>query len=375
MGDEPADLVRIAELGRAGGPSTDEALRLLARLREGPDEAKAIRLLLAREAAAPLPEPLLVSVAAALVDRGEASAAEQVLRRGTTAPSLMLRADLRERAGDLPGAVALWERALLRDIDWPGARERLARARSALHLEPPRQVDPGATIAAGAPASPFRLHREVARGGAGTVYEAEDVDLGRRVALKVYHRAERDREQLLHEARVAIALAGPGVVRVYDVDLDHGWLAMEWTDLGALRGRLDLPMSRWALPLARALSRVHAAGWVHHDVKPANVLLRRDDDPLLIDFGTARRPGEPSPPGSHGYVSPERLKGRDSDARDDIYGYGRVIEDACAVQSSAASLASEGDVPRWLSLASACTGPDEGRPRDGADLVARILRG
>jgi serine/threonine-protein kinase len=362
MAEPSADLARLAEIGKPEGPSPDEAATLFARLRATPDEARAIRALLARDAVAPLAEPLLVAVAAALVDRGEEPVADQLLRRGTTAAALMLRAGLRERAGDLPGAVALWERAMLRDIDWPGARERLARARAKLGLLPPRRADPGATIATSAPKAPFRLLREVARGGGGTVFEAEDVDLGRHVALKVYHRPERDRDQLLHEGRVAISLEGPGVVRVFDLDVDQGWIATEWSDLGALRSRLHVPIERWALPLARALARVHAAGWVHHDVKPANVLLRREDDPLLIDFGTARRLGEPSPPGSFGYVSPERLAGRNSDPRDDIYGFGRVIEDACAVQSERT----------WLALAATCTGPDAQRPPDGLEVAARI---
>ena len=75
----------------------------------------------------------------------------------------------------------------------------------------------------------------MARGGAGAVYEAEDRELGRKVALKVYHHIERDRGQLAHEARVAAALAGPGVVRVLDADPAHGWLALEWAPLGAIR--------------------------------------------------------------------------------------------------------------------------------------------
>src|SRR6202011_4352088 len=99
----------------------------------------------------------------------------------------------------------------------------------------------------------------------------------RRVALKMYHRPDRDRAQLLHEARVAVILSGPGIVRVFDVDPRQGWLALEWASLGALRSLLQtgkaaglLPIARWALPLAQVIARVHAAGWVHQDIKPAN---------------------------------------------------------------------------------------------------------
>jgi serine/threonine-protein kinase len=277
------------------------------------------------------------------------------------------------RAGDQAGAIALVERVLLRDIGWPGARERHARWRTALGLHPdgdrPAQPLASATLAATAPEAPFRLLREVGRGGAGAVYESEDRDLGRRVALKVYHRPDRDRAQLLHEARVAVALAGPGIVRVFDVDPQNGWLAMEWARLGAVRSLLRgrdpalVPIGGWAVPLARALARVHVAGWVHNDVKPANVLLREPHAPLISDLGTARRAGDPSPPGSLGYVSPERLAGRASDPLDDIYGFGRILEDAAGI------LGEEEDVRRWTELASACTGTDDERARAFAAVL------
>ena len=272
--------------------------------------------MLKRAAHAPVAEALLVAVASALVDRGEDAAAARALARATSNDALMLRAELQSRGGDIPGALALVERVLLRDFDWPGARERHARWREVLGVVRVPRADPSTTMMTSAPEAPFRLLREVGRGGAGVVYEAEDRDLARRVALKVYHRPDRDRAQLLHEAHVAVALAGPGIVGVFDADPEHGWLAMEWARLGALRSLLrerDLaalvPMERWIVPLARTLARVHASGWVHHDVKPANILLRSPDSPRLTDFGTARREGEASPPGSLGYVSPERLAG------------------------------------------------------------------
>jgi serine/threonine-protein kinase len=369
------------EIDRLVAPDTplDEALRVFAHLRTTPDEGRAVQAVLARSAYASVPEPLLVAVASALVDRGDAAGAERVLAGLSSTTALALRADL--LAGDAgPGArlaeaVALVERVLLRDIDWPGARERHERWRRGLHLaEPARPRDPGATLVTSQPKAPFRLVRETGRGGSGVVYEALDAELGRTVALKMYHRPDRDRAQLLHEGRVAVQLAGRGIVRVFDVDPTQGWLAMEWAPLGALRARLYagdtaniVPIARWAVPLARALARVHEAGWVHHDVKPANVLLRAPDDPLLTDFGTARRIGEPSPPGSMGYVSPERLAGRASDPRDDIYGYGRVIEDALRAVSGVGNTESP-----WRELWLSCTGPNGGRPLDGRALLALI---
>ncbi|HZU85170.1 MAG TPA: serine/threonine-protein kinase [Polyangiaceae bacterium] len=377
------ELERLAAQGAPGGPGLAETLDLLARLRATADEARALDLLLSRDAEARLPEPLLAAVASALVDRGELATAARVLSRATSNAALMMRAELLAAgvpsAGDagagsrdLATAVALVERVLLRDIDWPGARERHARWRDELgSAGPPRGARPDVseTLVVDRPDAPYELVRELARGGAGAVYEARDRELGRAVALKVYHRPDRDRAQLLHEARVAVALAGPGVVRVFDVDPGQGWLALEWAALGALRERIRArdvgllsPLSRWAVPLARTLGRIHAAGWVHLDVKPGNVLLSAGG-PVLADFGTARRVGEPSPPGSLGYVSPERLAGRPADPRDDVYGFGRLLEDALDALDAAGG--------GWRDLAALCTGEAAGRPVSGADLVAR----
>ncbi len=350
-----------------------DALRLFAHLRTTPTEARAIEAVLARAVYAVVPEPLVVAVASALVDRGEPVAAMQALTRATSSEALMLRAELLAGGDELAAALALVERVLLRDFDWPGARERYARWREALGISVVPRADPSTTMMTSAPEAPFRLLREVGRGGAGVVYEAEDRELQRRVALKVYHQPERDRAQLLHEAHVAVALAGPGVVRVFDANPEHGWLVMEWVERGALRSLLrerDLatlrPIERWALPLAQALARVHAAGIVHHDVKPANILLRGPGAPLLTDFGIARREGQPSPPGSMGYVSPERIAGRASHVGDDVYGYGRVIEDALYVVDDDPKLAS------WRLVAAMCTGPAAQRPSLAAGVVPLI---
>ncbi len=371
----PSEIDRLASIGEDGGPTLDEAMRAFQMLRMSPEEGKAIQALLARDAVVPLPEPLLITAASALLDRGEPARAREALARATSSPALLLRADMIADGGDLGGAVALIERVLLRNLDHPGARERHRRWRDALGFDrdAPRIDASAATVVTNEPDAPFRLLREAARGGAGAVYEAEDRELSRKVALKVYHHPERDRAQLAHEARVAAALAGPNVVRVLDADPDHGWLALEWAPCGALRDAIRardagtlLPIERWAMPLAAALARIHAAGWVHHDVKPANVLLHAPDAPLLSDFGTSRRAGEPSPPGSLGYVSPERLSGRPSDPRDDVYGFGRILEDVLDTVGDAATIA------RWRPIAAACVGPDASRPADARALVTRL---
>ena len=372
----PTDVARLLELERPNGPSLDEAIALFRRLRRTPHEARALEELTRRHAASPLPDSLAVAAASAMLDRGEAHAALGLLDHASSVIALMLRADLEAERGEMGAALALVERVLLRDIEHPGARERHRRFREALGIGGALETALGGlsggprarvneakatTWLASEPDTPYVLHREVARGGAGVVYEAEDRDLQRRIALKIYHDPDHQREQLLHEARVGSALSGPGIVRVLDVDPERGWIALEWAELGALRDRIRdgdrgilLPIEAWALPLAVTLARVHDAGWLHLDVKPANVLFAKKDVPLLADFGIARRCGErASEPGaavagSMGYVSPERLAGATCEPCDDVYGFGRLLEDVVH------ALESPEITSRWRPLIASC---------------------
>jgi serine/threonine-protein kinase len=87
---------------------------------------------------------------------------------------------------------------------------------------------------------------------------------------------------------------------------------------------------------------------------------------VLTDFGIARRRGEPSPAGSMGYVSPERIAGRAADPKDDVFGFGRVLEDALdALQDPTLEA-------KLRPLARACTGPDANRPAHARELVTRL---
>jgi len=367
------DIAIVCSAGISGAVPIRESLAAFARLRSTSNEARALEALVARDAESPLPEELAMRAASALVDRGESARAIAFLERRSSPAALLSLSDLEADRGDLARALTLVERVVARDIDFAGARERLARHRAALGVTAPAAAPSSSSTMVGPRETdaPFVLLREVARGGAGAVYEAEDRELGRRVALKIYHDDKRGHAQLAHEARVAGALAGRGVLRVFDVDLDHAWLALEWAPRGSLRDALRsknlgtlVPLEKWALPLAHTLARVHAAGWVHLDIKPANVLFASDDSPLLGDFGIARRIGEPPPQGSFGFVSPERIAGGSSTPKDDIYSFGRVLEEALAVT---------GPSPRWRAVMGASLAKGETRLADGNGLVICIL--
>ncbi len=376
---DPAEILRLARVGLADGPGEAEALMLLRKMRGTVYEAMAVARVLAASVERIVPESVRVASADILASRGDEASALEALRGTSSTPALMLMADLHASLGQLPRALSTIERVLAWNFDTPGARERHTRWRAAVGAAPsPKgRLDEATVVTDAGSRAPYRLLREVARGGAGAVYEAEDELLGRRIAFKVYHQRGRDREHLEREARMAIRHRGPGVIRVFDADPEDGWVSLEWITRGSVRDLLArgdtavlLPIERWAVPLGRTLARLHEAGLVHADVKPANVLLRDPNDPVLGDFGIARPLGAPYIGGSAGYMSPERIAGRTSDPRDDVYGFGRIVEDV--LHRVVPSGATEPELSRWRAFAELCLGPDEQRPATGAELVRRL---
>ena len=388
----PEWLGRLELLGQPGGADDDEAVGLLRQTHGSSEQTLALQAALRVLGEGVTHEPLRVACATILVDRGQSERALELVRDCRSIGAMMLAADLHAGRGDLARALSTVERVLARAIDTPGARERHDQWSVQLGRAPLRErrpADDGATvIAPSGPKVPFRLLREVARGGAGTVYEAEDAELGRRLAYKIYHRAQSDREQIEREARTAARLEGAGVVRIYDADPGAGWLAMEWLGRGTLRDALVgerlgelLPLDRWARPLLRALARVHAAGLVHADLKPANVFFRAPDEPLLGDFGISRARGDQNLGGSPGYLSPERLGGAPADTRDDVYALGRLIEDVVATIEQAAAAGKlpappdAAELSRYATLARACLADAALRPADADAVLGKLERG
>jgi len=195
------------------------------------------------------------------------------------------------------------------------------------------------------PLGPYDLLDELGRGGMGIVYRARHRELGREVALKTLLPGFADRIDLARferEARAASGLADPHVVRVLDFGRDAGvvYLAMELVPGESLQRRVErtgpLPSDRaaWiAAQVARGLAAAHARGLIHRDVKPANVLLRGEDEALLADFGLAKdlaaggerltATGELL--GTPAYMAPEQALGGPVDARTDVYGVAATL--------------------------------------------------
>ncbi|MDX2086530.1 MAG: serine/threonine-protein kinase [Kofleriaceae bacterium] len=175
----------------------------------------------------------------------------------------------------------------------------------------------------------------VGAGAMGRVYAASDAELGRTVALKLVRAgrgADADR-RLFREARTMAKLTHPNVVTVYDVGMfgDHVFLVMELIDGETLRTWLTAsPRTRSVLTTflaaGRGLAAAHAAGVVHRDFKPENVLLGRDGRVVVTDFGLARNladEGEEPPilAGTLAYMAPEQLRREQIDARADQFSF------------------------------------------------------
>jgi serine/threonine-protein kinase len=185
----------------------------------------------------------------------------------------------------------------------------------------------------------FVVKKRLDDGGMGHVFIAHDPGLDRKVALKFLHRRllgdRRSEERFLREGRALAGIDHSHVVRVYSVGSWHNWpyIAMEFVDgtpLSALvrGGRTSIAQAlRIAEDVASALAAIHAARIVHHDVKPANVMLRhRDGAACLLDFGLARSlsstTGASGVAGTPFYMAPEQIAGRRVDQRGDVYSFG-----------------------------------------------------
>ncbi len=373
-------LDRLRRLGQPGGADLNEALHALQGARGTPAQSAVLAAILRALRPEPAHDPLRVACAQLLAERGQPHRARQLAAATRSTAGLMLAAELYAAEGDLARAISLLERVLARDIDAPGARERHQRWSAQLgRTRPQDRTDDGATVlGAASPEAPFRLLREVARGGAGTIYQAEDEVLGRVVAFKVYHRRGKDREQVEREARMAVRFAGPSVVRIFDANPPEGWLVSEWLPYGSLRDRLRAdrvaeipPLERWFPPLLEALARVHEQGFVHADLKPANVLFRSPAEAVLSDFGICQPIGAAAEGGTMGYLSAERLAGEPADPRDDVYAAGRIIEDVLAAREAAPAGAKD-EAPHWAELARQCLRELDARPADGRALLAAL---
>ncbi len=210
--------------------------------------------------------------------------------------------------------------------------------------------------------SHYQVLEPLGAGGMGVVYKAQDIKLGRLVALKFlpgdrsHDRATTDR--FLREARAASSLNHANICTIYEVDEHEGspFLAMELLEGRTLDRRIDgRPLEvglllRLASQIADGLDAAHARGVLHRDVKPANIFVTDRDQAKLLDFGLAKLTAETSSltqqptavlttragtaMGTVAYMSPEQARGEDLDVRSDVFSFGVVLYEMATGQQT-----------------------------------------
>lgn len=248
--------------------------------------------------------------------------------------------------------------------------------------------------------SHYRILEELGRGGMGVVYVAEDVKLGRRVALKVLAPEVADNhdrvQRFIREARAASAINHPNIATIHEIDEVNGttFIAMELVEGETLREKIvaGIPSCEEILDLAkqiaRALGSAHEKSIIHRDVKPENIVVRPDGLVKVLDFGLAKLLPQPESAtatmamsltregavmGTAQYMAPEQAQGQPVDARADVFAAGAVLQE---MVTGKPAFSGDTHIDVLYSIINKPPRPipeDSGAPRELRDAISKAL--
>ena len=272
------------------------------------------------------------------------------------------RAFLLARSAGDEGLVTEVESLLRQEVDSVGVLDSPA-IQLVAHAVARGDLAGESTLPDGTTLSHYAIHEAIGRGGMGVVYRAEDIRLGRTVALKMLPeylaRDDLSLQRFEREARAASALNHPNICTVYGFDQADGlrFMAIEYLEGESLRARIEhgplalAELLAIAIDVCHALEAAHGSGIIHRDIKPANIFITRRGAAKVLDFGAAKRldadaaEGDDGPvsgagtrrPAIHSltqtgaalgtvaYMSPEQAGGQPADPRTDIFSLGAVL--------------------------------------------------
>ncbi len=254
----------------------------------------------------------------------------------------------------------------------------------------------------------YQITEKLGQGGMGIVWKARDSHLDRFVALKMLageRLADPERKRrFVNEAKAASALNQPNIVHIYDIAEADGvdFIAMEYVagktleQLIGRKGLLPKEVLNYAVQVADALAKAHAAGIIHRDLKPSNIMVTGSGLVKVLDFGlaklveaglrepeeteTARAPGSPDTEegvivGTVAYMSPEQAEGKNVDARSDIFSFGSVLYE---MLTGRRAFAGDSKISTLSAILKQDPEPVSGIvpevPRDFEKLISRCLR-
>jgi len=249
-----------------------------------------------------------------------------------------------------------------------------------------RELAPGTTFA-----RRYQVIEDLGKGGMGRVYKVLDIEVKEKLALKVLNPEiasdERTIERFRNELKLARTVSHRNICRMYDLGREEGayFITMEYVsgeDLKSLIHRIGaLPVGK-AVTIARqvceGLAEAHRLGIIHRDLKPHNIMIDREGNARIMDFGIARSvsakgiTGAGTMIGTPEYMSPEQVEGKDADSRSDIYSLGIVL-----FEMLTGRLPFEGDTPLSVAVKQKSEAPPDPRrlnPQIPEDLKQVVLK-